>query len=96
MSKKQPEDLTPEELDDLVRECLAEILNCAAAVAELQADDACREDIYAMTDLVASYYNVERTVIADTPDEPVAGSIRIRSLGDRFDVRDADDDAPTP
>jgi hypothetical protein len=96
MSKKQPEDLTPEELDDLVRECLAEILNCAAAVAELQADDACREDIYAMTDLVASYYDVARTVIADTPDEPVAGSIRIRSLGDRFDVRDADDDAPTP
>jgi len=95
MSKTpQPEDLTPEELDDMARACLAEILNAAANVAELQLDDDAREERYAMADLVAAYYNIERTVIDDdeAPNTPSPGVITTRSLGSRFSVRDSDDD----
>jgi len=89
---KEPEDLTPEELDDLVRQCLAEVLNAAANIAEMQLDDGAREEIYAMCDLVSSYYDIERTVIDDHGELlPIEGSLRVHRLGERFRVIDADD-----
>lgn len=87
-----PDDLTPEELEELARNCLAEVLNAAAQIAELQTDDAAYEEIYAMCDLVAAYYAIERT----PTDEPlsdtlqVPGKISTRRLGQRWSVGDSD------
>jgi len=58
MSKNEDE-ITPEELEQLVRESLASILNCAVWVADLQLNDDAREDILAACDLVASAYGVD-------------------------------------
>lgn len=100
MANINDDDLTPEELHDMARACLAEVLNAAANVAELQLDDDCREEIYAMCDLVAAYYDIDRTVLddqgepIDVPTDPstIPGTINMRSLGSRFSVRDSDPD----
>lgn len=96
--ERSAEDLTPEELEDLARQCLAEVLNAAANVAEMQLDDDCREEIYAMCDLVSSYYGIERTLLDEQgnpvvrDDVPIPGVLRTGRLGDRFRVVDSDED----
>ena len=99
MANINDDDLTPEELHDMARACLAEVLNAAANVAELQLYDDCREEIYAMCDLVAAYYDIDRTVLDDqgeplenTNPGTIPGTINMRSLGSRFSVRDSDPD----
>ena len=54
--------LSREELDSVVRAALGELLNLAAGVAELQTSDESAEEIYAVCDLVAEYYMIERAV----------------------------------
>jgi hypothetical protein len=63
----------------------------------MQLDDDCREEIYSMCDVVAAYYNIDRTTVdehgepRDTPDS-IPGTINMRSLGTRFSVKDSDDE----
>ena len=53
-------DITPEELEEVVSAALGELLNIAAGVAEQQYTDEGAESIYAICDLVAEYFQVER------------------------------------
>lgn len=63
MAKKrkhsEEDDISPEELEQLIRDSLASILNCAVWVADLQLDDDAREDILAACDLVAAAHGIE-------------------------------------
>lgn len=56
------EDYDDNEVDAIVMASIAELLNIAAQVAELQVNDAAAEDIYAICDVVAEYYQIERAV----------------------------------
>ena len=51
-------EMTPE---DLLNSAIAELLNIAASVAELQVTDESAEDIYAVCDIVADYFQIERS-----------------------------------
>lgn len=55
-------DLDREELDHVIRAALGELLNLAAGVAELQTSDESAEEIYAVCDLIAEYYELERAI----------------------------------
>lgn len=56
------DDLTPEEIESVVLSAVGELLNLAASVAELQTTDAAADEIYAVCDLVAEYYQIERSM----------------------------------
>ena len=47
-----------DELDTAIKDALAEVLNLAAQVVELQLDDAIRSDLYELLDSVADYYGI--------------------------------------
>ena len=49
-------------VDKVLLAAIGELLNIAAQVAELQTTDEGAEDIYAVCDLVAEYYQIERAV----------------------------------
>lgn len=51
-------EMTPE---DLLNAAIAELLNIAASVAELQVTDESAEEIYAVCDIVADYFQIERS-----------------------------------
>lgn len=51
-----------DEVDAIVTASIAELLNIAASVAELQMNDSAADDIYAICDVVAEYYQIERAV----------------------------------
>ena len=54
------DDLSDDEVEQIVLEALQELLNIASSVAELQLTDESAEDIYAMCDLVAEFYGIGR------------------------------------
>lgn len=54
--------LSREDLDNVIRAALGELLNLAAGVAELQTSDESAEEIYAVCDLIAEYYCIERAI----------------------------------
>lgn len=56
------DDLTPEEIADIVQASLGELLNLASGVADLQTTDEAAEEIYAMCDLLAEYFQIERAI----------------------------------
>ena len=56
------DDLTPDEVAEVVLSAVGELLNIAASVAELQMTDQAADEIYAICDLVAEYYQIERTM----------------------------------
>lgn len=47
------------EIPEDVRQALAEVLNLASAVAELQGDEAHYEALYALLDSVAEYFDID-------------------------------------
>lgn len=47
------------EIPNEIREALAEVLNLASAVAELQGDEAHYEALYALLDSVAEYFDID-------------------------------------
>ena len=63
------DDLTPEQLEKLVLIAIGELLNISASVAELQLTDESADDIYAICDIVADYYNIDRAVPIITEHE---------------------------
>lgn len=54
------DDFDENDVEAVVRAALGELLNLAASVAELQITDEAAEEIYAVCDLVAEYYQIER------------------------------------
>lgn len=54
------DDFDESDVEAVVRAALGELLNLAAGVAELQTTDESAEEIYAVCDLVAEYYQIER------------------------------------
>ena len=54
------------DVEAIVTSAIAELLNIAAQVADLQATDEAAEDIFALCDIVAEYYQIERSVAVTT------------------------------
>jgi hypothetical protein len=54
------DDFDPDDVAQVIQDALGELLNIAASVAELQTTDEGAEEIYAICDLVAEYYQIER------------------------------------
>jgi hypothetical protein len=69
-------DITPEELDEVVKAALGELLNIAAGVAEQQYTDEGADSIYAVCDLIAEYYELER--VKAITEEHADGSFTTR------------------
>jgi len=55
-----------EEVAAIVQAALGELLNIAAQVAELQTTDESADEIYNICDLVAEYYQIERSRAINT------------------------------
>lgn len=88
------DDLTPEQVEDLVRSAVSELLNIAVITAELQATEEAAEDILVLCDLVAAYFELEAVNIqpqtepkTHTRNQPIPGSIRTRN-NPKFRVSD--------
>ena len=63
MSQDQdPPEMSQDDVDQLVAQALGEVLNWAGQVAELQTTEAAAEEIYAVCDLIAAYYGLERDI----------------------------------
>jgi len=64
------EDMSDEELANIVHLALGELLNMASIVADLQTTDEAAEEVYALCDLVAAYYGIEqmRATVEEHPD----------------------------
>ena len=60
MSDDEQDDFDSDDVDQVVRAAIGELLNIAASVAELQTTDEGAEEIYNVCDLVAEYYQIER------------------------------------
>ena len=58
-----------DELDTAIKDALAEVLNLAAQVVELQLDDTIRSDLYELLDSVADYYGINREEHTDGTEE---------------------------
>jgi len=54
------DDFDENDVEQVVQAALGELLNIAASVAELQTTDEAAEEIFAVCDLVAEYYQIER------------------------------------
>ena len=54
------DDFDEDDVEAVVRAAVGELLNLAASVAEMQITDESAEEIYAICDLVAEYYQIER------------------------------------
>lgn len=92
-------DITPEELDEVVKAALGELLNIAAGVAEQQYTDEGADSIYAVCDLIAEYYELER--VKAITEEHADGSFTTRfetftGEGDVHTDTTRDDNAYTP
>lgn len=74
------DDLSPEELEAVIMAALTELLNIAAGVAELQATDESAEEIYAICDLVAEYYQIERSRVITEQNEDGSFTSRVENF----------------
>lgn len=70
------EDMSDEELQNIVHLALGELLNMASTVADLQTTDEAAEEVYALCDLVAAYYGIEQ--MRATVEEHEDGSYTTR------------------
>ena len=70
------EDMSDEELANIVHLPLGELLNMASIVADLQTTDEAAEEVYALCDLVAAYYGIEQ--MRATVEEHEDGSYTTR------------------
>ena len=85
------DNITPEELDAIMKEAIAELLNMAAVVADLQTTDAAAEEIFQICDLVAEYYQIarERPVVEDNGDGSYTTTFESYSGADTSPKEDA-------
>lgn len=81
------DDLSDDEIEQIVQQAISELLNIAAGVADLQLTDEAAEDIYTLCDLVAEYHAIDRVDSgagtqaqeSSTRTEPIPGSIRTKN-----------------
>lgn len=88
-----------DQIPNEIKLAIAEILNLASAVAELQTDDQSHEAIYDLLDSVAEYFEIDHqrpvgegqveTGFLDASDTSAADDISIF-------IRGADDETPKP
>jgi hypothetical protein len=71
------DDQTPE---DVLKSAIGELLNLAASVAELQTTDEAADDIYAICDFVAEYYQIERVHAVVTENDDGSITTRFESI----------------
>ena len=88
------DDMNDEEINAAVVSSLSEILNIASIAAELQATDEAAEEIYAMCDLVAAYFGIERAEV-ETIDNG-DGSYTTRMVKDTVDRDTTPSRTPIP
>lgn len=81
------DDMSEEEVNAAVVDSLSEILNLASITAELQTTDEAAEEIYAMCDLVAAYFGIERAQMETVENADGSYTTRI--------VKDTSDTSPT-
>jgi hypothetical protein len=86
--------MNDEEINAAVVSSLSEILNIASIAAELQATDEAAEEIYAMCDLVAAYFGIERAEV-ETIDNG-DGSYTTRMVKDTVDTDTTPSRTPIP
>jgi len=87
-----------DQIPNEIKLALAEILNLASAVAELQTDDKSHEAIYGLLDSVAEYFEIDHqrpeegqveTGFVDASDQAASDDISIF-------IRGTDDETPKP
>lgn len=61
-TNNNPDDLDPDNVESVVRYAIGDLLDLAAGVAELQYTKQGADDIWAMCDLIAEYYQIERSM----------------------------------
>ena len=54
------QDISPEELDAVIRAALGDLLNIATQAGDMQRTDEAADEIYNICDLIAEYYEIER------------------------------------
>jgi hypothetical protein len=57
-----------DDIELTIKQALGEVLNLAAAVADLQASETARTEMYALLDLVAKHYGLEYAEQEDHPN----------------------------
>ena len=62
-------DLDPDDVEGVIKYAVGDLLDIAAGVAELQGDKQSADDIWAMCDLIAEYFQIERTMMIRKEDE---------------------------
>lgn len=63
------DDFNSDSVDQIIHAAIAELLILAASVAELQVSDDGAEEIYALCDLVAEHFQIERVKAITTEHE---------------------------
>lgn len=79
-------DMSDEELDNVVRGALGELLNMASMVADLQTTDEAAEEVYALCDLVAAYYGIEQMRATVEEHEDGSYTTRLEPVQTRIQV----------
>lgn len=69
------DDFDEDDVDAVVLAALGELLNIASGVADLQTTDEAAEEIYAICDLVAEYYQLSRVIAVTEELEDGSGYI---------------------
>ena len=62
-------ELDPDDVEGVIKYAVGDLLDIAAGVAELQGDKQSADDIWAMCDLIAEYFQIERTMMIRREDE---------------------------
>lgn len=62
-------ELDPNDVEGVVKYAVGDLLDIAAGVAELQGTKQGADDIWAMCDLIAEYFQIERTMMIRREDE---------------------------
>ena len=78
-TNNNPEDLDPDNVEGVVRYAIGDLLDLAAGVAELQYTKQGADDIWAMCDLIAEYFQIERTMMIRREDEE-SGETTVESV----------------
>lgn len=71
-------ELDPNDVEGVVKYAVGDLLDIAAGVAELQGTKQSADDIWAMCDLIAEYFQIERTMMIRKEDEN--GDVSVESV----------------
>lgn len=72
-------ELDPDDVEGVIKYAVGDLLDIAAGVAELQGTKQSADDIWAMCDLIAEYFQIERTMVIRKEDE-TTGETTVESV----------------